>query len=252
MTKYPHATGTLAGRVVRLPLQIRIRGLFTVTVHSRVQMDPAVLSPFRTIREIAESDAAGPGHDAVSSMACFVSRRLVSRDPDLGRTGPVCPFARRGVASGGIRIADCTAGPDAEGCIAGIMDEVRSEFIAWGESSGIDPMLRAFVVTFSALDGEADCAMIERVQKRLKPEFVDCGLMIGQFYPGCEEGGIRNPQFRPLDAPVISLAVRYMALADAPFMLDDARYQAAFSARYGVAGEREMQIARQSRSAAAA
>ena len=78
------------------------------------------------------------------------------------------------------------------------------------------------------------------MQKRLKPEFVDCGLMIGQFYPGCEEGGIRNPQFRPLDAPVISLAVRYMALADAPFMLDDARYQAAFSARYGVAGEREM------------
>ena len=209
-----------------------------------------MLSPFRTIREIAEANEAGRSYTAISSMACFVSRRLVARDPDLGRAGPVCPFARGGVARGGIRIADCSAGPDTEECIVGIMDDVRDLFLAWGDNSGIDPMLRAFVVTFSALQGDADSAMIERVQKRLKPQYVDRGLMIGQFYPGCEESGIRNPEFRPLDAPVISLAVRFMTLADAPFMLDDPHFRAAFSATYGKAGERQMQIADQSRYAA--
>lgn len=222
-----------------------------VTIHSRLSIDHAVLSSFRTISDIAANAKAEARHDALAKMACFVSRRLVNRDPDLGRAGPVCPFARRGVASGGIRLADCTAGSDAEECIVSIMDQVRDEFLAWGEDCGIDPMLRAFVVTFSALEGEADSAMIERVQKQLKPEYVSCGLMIGQFYPGCEEGGIRNPAFRPLDAPVISLAVRHMALADAPFMLDDPRYLAAYRTRYGAAGEREIEIARQSRPLAA-
>ena len=220
-------------------------------MHSRVSIDPAVLTPFRTVREIGNADNGGSGHSTMAKMACFISRRLTSADDDLGRAGPICPFARRGVASGGIRIADCSAGPDTEEGIAGLLESVRSEFLAAGEGSQIDPMARAFVVTFSALNGDADCEMIERLQKRLKPQYVDCGLMIGQFYPGFEEGGIRNPRFRPLDAPVISLAVRYMALADAPFMLDDPHYRKAFIARFGTAGELELEAAQQSRPAAA-
>ncbi|WP_370638904.1 DUF6875 domain-containing protein [Croceicoccus sp. Ery5] len=220
-------------------------------MHARFSVDPVAISPFRTVREIAESTATTPGHQAMAKMACFVSQKLASKHADLGRAGPVCPFARRGAASGGIRFADCTAGPDDEAQITGLMTKVRDEFLEWGEKSGIPPMLRAYVVTFSALGGAKDAAMIENVQKRLKPDYVERGLMIGQFYPGCEESGIRNPDFRPLDAPVISLAVRFMALADAPFMLGDAQFRAAFVARHGAAGERELALAEQARPAAA-
>ncbi|WP_370638069.1 DUF6875 domain-containing protein [Croceicoccus sp. Ery15] len=184
-------------------------------------------------------------------MACFISQRLTRKDSDLGRSGPVCPFARRGSAIGGIRIANCTAGRAEQAQIEGIIAQVRDQFLTWGENSDIPPMLRAYVVTFSALGGAADAALIENVQKRLKPDYVERGLMIGQFYPGCKEGGIHNPEFRPLDAPVISLAVRYMALADAPFMLDDARYRAAFVARHGTAGEMGLALAEQARAAMA-
>jgi hypothetical protein len=42
--------------------------------------------------------------------------------------------------------------------------------------------------------------------------------MIGQFYPGCEEPGIRNPVFRPLRSPLALLAIRYMVSSDFPFL----------------------------------
>lgn len=214
-----------------------------MTIHSRIPVKPAAISPFRTVREIAESDERGPAHDAMGKMACFVSRHLTSRHPDLGRSGPICPFARQGSATGGIRFADCDAQSGQETRIGKIMAQVQGEFLAWGQGSGIPPMLRAFVVTFSALDGPEDTAMIERVQRRLKPDYVASGLMIGQFFPGCEESGIHNPDFRPLNAPVISLAVRFMALADAPFMLGDQRFRAAYVAQHGADGERELMLA---------
>ena len=44
------------------------------------------------------------------------------------------------------------------------------------------------------------------------------GLMIGQFYPGCDEAGIRNPDFRPLQSPIPLLAIRHMVNSDFPFL----------------------------------
>ena len=218
-----------------------------MTIHSRFPVKPAAITPFRTVREIVESSDKGGAQDAMAKMACFVSRHLTGKHSDLGRAGPICPFARQGSATGGIRFADCAALPGEEARIAEIMAQVRREFLCWGEGSGIPQMLRAYVVTFSALDGPEDAAMIEKVQKRLKPDYVESGLMIGQFFPGCEEGGIRNPAFRPLNAPVISLAVRFMTLADAPFMLGDPRFRAAFVAQHGADGERELLQAERTR-----
>jgi hypothetical protein len=62
-------------------------------------------------------------------------------------------------------------------------------------------------------------------------------MMIGQFYPSCDEPGLRNPAFRPLQSPVISLAMRDITIFDAPFMLDRAEYIDAFVATFGAAGE---------------
>lgn len=222
-------------------------GWLTVTIHSPFPVKPAAITPFRTVREIVQSSGQGKAHDAMANMACFVSRHLTGRHAELGRAGPICPFARQGSATGGIRFADCAALPGEEARIVEIMAQVRRDFLRWGEGSGIPQILRACVVTFSALEGKEDAAMIERVQRRLKPEYVESGLMIGQFFPGCDEGGIRNPAFRPLDAPVISLAVRFMTLADAPFMLGDPRFRAAFVAQHGADGERELLQAERTR-----
>ena len=42
--------------------------------------------------------------------------------------------------------------------------------------------------------------------------------MIGQFYPGCAENGLWNPDFRPLDSPLPMLAIRHMVESDLPFL----------------------------------
>lgn len=60
--------------------------------------------------------------------------------------------------------------------------------------------------------------VIEKLQKMLKPEFVSCGLMIGQFYELCAEHGLWNPDFRPLSSPIPMLIIRSMTPLDFPFL----------------------------------
>ena len=179
-------------------------------------------------------------------MARFIGERLPAPDPAMGRPGPVCPYARRGVRLGGIRIADCDASDDEADLVMRAMDYARALFLRWNTLaySNVPPVFRSLVVTFSAMSNDKGARIIETVQRRLKADYVEAGLMIGQFYPGCPEGGIYNPEFRPLDAPVVSLAVRHMIASDAPFLLDDDRYLRAFLDRFGEAGHWQAEVAR--------
>lgn len=90
--------------------------------------------------------------------------------------------------------------------------------------------------------------MIERIQRRLKLSFVKRRLMIGQFFPSCPEPGLWNTEFRPLQSPVISLAIRDIAIADAPFMLGHQAYIDAFVRTFGLAGAERIEQARRARS----
>lgn len=178
----------------------------------------------------------------LARMAHFVAVRLTGSDPAQGRGGPVCPFASLGARSGGILLADSIATLQDEPIIVEQVTHMHRMFRDWAADCPGEPPLvgRALVLTFSRLEGAHGAAMIERIQEMLKPLFVQDGLMLGQFYPGCPGGGIHNPQFRPLDAPVISLAIRYMHLADAPFMLGSEHFRHAFEDRYGAEGKAEI------------
>src|SRR5206468_1894821 len=46
----------------------------------------------------------------------------------------------------------------------------------------------------------------------------DDGLMLGQFHMKNEEPGLHNVNFRPLQSPIPLLAVRFMVMADLPFL----------------------------------
>jgi len=71
------------------------------------------------------------------------------------------------------------------------------------------------------------------VQQELKPEFVAKGIMIGQFHPYCLESGLWNQNFRPLQAPVPLLAIRYMVLTDFPFLRKDERFISSYVKIFG-------------------
>lgn len=79
-----------------------------------------------------------------------------------------------------------------------------------------EALLKTILVLFPAV---TDLTLINEAQRRLKERSIAMGLMIGQFYPGCEEPGVRNPEFKPLQSPLPLLAIRYMVGSDLPFLI---------------------------------
>jgi hypothetical protein len=205
--------------------------------------DPAVFGPRIPVLDVLGGNEAALGayqpaaRTTLTAMARYVAGFLASEHPDLGRSGPVCPFAQPAAAAQLIRLTACESVSETA-ILAGVA-ELRgelAELAAW-PGRGIGPRHRAIVAVFPHLVEPEGAQIIERIQKRLKPSFVKGRMMIGQFFPSCPEPGLWNPAFRPLQSPVISLAMRNITIYDAPFMLDRDEYVEAFVETFGAAGE---------------
>jgi hypothetical protein len=179
-------------------------------------------------------------------MARYVVEFLTSGHPELGRAGAVCPFAAKALDQHLIRLTAFPLAEPDEAAVAAGMEALRGELDRLGTGGGDEtlPRHRAIVAVFPRLSEQAGSAMVARVQKALKPAFIARGLMIGQFYPGCPEPGLWNPDFRPLQTPVVSLAIRDITILDAPFMLERQTYVDAFVRVFGRAGEERIAKAR--------
>jgi len=209
--------------------------------------------PMVTVRQAlsAQGDEPLADYDAASrralvQMARYVDEFLTAPHPQLGRSGVVCPFARRAVAQDHIQLTACPVGgegPEAEAVILQGMARLRAALDAAGDAT---PAHRAIVAVFPNLSEPHGARMIEKIQRALKLSFVERQLMIGQFFPSCPEPGLWSAEFRPLQSPVISLAIRDITIFDAPFMLDRQAYIDAFVTTFGEAGaERVAQAARE-------
>jgi hypothetical protein len=204
----------------------------------------AAFGPRVTVYEALHGRPAGtlkgydaPARAALSAMARYVLAFLTCEHPDLGRSGAVCPFARQAAEQGLIRVTACRVSDEAS-IVQGV-GRLRTELAdlqAWPQA-GAGEKHRAIIAVFPHLSEPEGARMIERIQKSLKLSFIQGRLMIGQFYPGCPEPGLWNPEFRPLRSPVISLAMRDITILDAPFMLDKAEYMEAFVGAFGAAGQ---------------
>ncbi|MCO1581029.1 hypothetical protein M8C13_35280 [Crossiella sp. SN42] len=148
---------------------------------------------------------------------------LIPGHPDLGRSGPVCPYTRPalrrdlfhlGIGSGDLRQA---------------LTALRTEYTA--TLSTMDPE-GADLLTYLLVLPAADPGQVDAVQRELKPEFVAEGLMLGQFHPHCAEPGLWNQDFRPLRSPVPLLAIRRLLPVDLPFLLADNGQLDAYLARF--------------------
>jgi len=159
-----------------------------------------------------------PGPDSGAAerlLHAWVRDYLCVPHPDLGRDGPVCPLTRPSIEKGLFWACyDFRGQLDADD-ICALVRLVWEKFDALPPIAGPDSMLRAVVIAFPNL---AHHDAIDIAQQRLKPEFVDEGLMIGQFYPGCTESGLWNADFRPLDSPLPMLAIRHMVSNDFSFL----------------------------------
>ncbi|PMB42300.1 hypothetical protein CEN40_18275 [Fischerella thermalis CCMEE 5205] len=150
----------------------------------------------------------------------WVQNFLAKPHPDLGRRGAVCPFVPQSLKSNSIRIAVIRAKNLQPQQIEDIVKDYRDKFLEMEPRDREAAINKAFLLIFPDISLEDAATLIDGVQQKLKPFFVDEGLMIGEFHKRTETRGLHNENFYPLRSPVPLLAIRFMVESDLPFLVN--------------------------------
>jgi hypothetical protein len=175
----------------------------------------------------ASEVSSGNAVPELTSVLAWANSYLVSPSPELGRRGPVCPYTQPALQRDLFYLATST-GPDVQDAV----DCLRT----WYETTAAampaaDRELLTVLLVLPHLD-PVDPTPLDDLQREAKDDFVDNGLMIGQFHPACEAPGLWNPHFRPLRAPIPLLAIRKLVVFDLPFLMDKRNHLESFLRRF--------------------
>jgi hypothetical protein len=95
----------------------------------------------------------------------------------------------------------------------------REIFLALEPREGETALYKAILIIFPYIPRDSAPALIDGIQKSLKPSFVESGLMIGEFHDLNDTPGLHNPELRPLRSPLPMLAIRFMVENDLLFLM---------------------------------
>ncbi|WP_329083276.1 MULTISPECIES: DUF6875 domain-containing protein [unclassified Streptosporangium] len=196
--------------------------------------------PSLRLIEVADLDAPSPppevlAHgDALRAVVDWAETYLCRPHPDLGRNGPVCPYAQGSLSRGRFYLAVPEAGHRAAETVEDVVAAVEP-YRAWFTAlAPLDGPEAVFTTILLLLPGLGDrLALVDGAQDALKNAFVEEGLMIGEFHDGPpDKPGLWNPLLRPLAGPVPLLAIRHMVATDLPFLWGDPAHRRAYLTRF--------------------
>jgi hypothetical protein len=194
-----------------------------------IAVQVALYLPADLRRPEVRSELRPQERKALERIAAWAEEYLCRPHEQLGRSGAVCPYVQHSLSEDLFWLAVGHRGDTEE-----IVDRVlahRDRFVELEPLTGIDALGKTVLIVFPELTAQ-DGPLLDRVQKRLKPEFTELGLMIGQFYEGCTEPGIWNRDFHPLQSPVPLLAIRAMVPSDFPFLVARSRFLEPYFERF--------------------
>jgi hypothetical protein len=183
-----------------------------------------------TAAEVDEGQVPPARRAPVAEILAWARRYLVTSNPGLGRSGPVCPYTQPSLHRGLFHLAALTDAGGAD--ITEAVESLRSwyEKLA-AELNGQDRELLTILLVLPHLDPLSSAAL-DAVQARAKDRFVADGVMIGQFHPACDQPGLWNPHFKALRAPVPLLAIRKLVVFDLPFLMDSEVHAGSYLRRF--------------------
>ncbi|ONI71304.1 hypothetical protein ALI144C_50520 [Actinosynnema sp. ALI-1.44] len=188
-------------------------------------MNSAVL--IWTAAQVDDGDVPPEHLPHVREILAWSRDYLVTAHPDLGRSGPVCPYTQPSLRKGLYYLAAATTS-DVHAAIEGL----RAQYEALSQTlSPNDQELLTILLALPHLD-YADSAELDALQCEAKDEFVANGLMIGQFHPECDEPGLWNAHFKALRAPLPLLAIRKLVVFDLPFVIDTDAHAESYLERF--------------------
>ena len=158
---------------------------------------------------------------------------LTKPNKDLGRAGPVCPFAGPSLERELFWLTAIRGAQPERDELEEIVVGYREWFREISVKAPDDAQYKTILILLPEVTSDKFASIIDATQKKLKPAFLHEHLMIGQFHSLCDEAGVQNPAFRPLRSPVPMLVIRYMTSADIVFMKDpDGEYNPDFLTTY--------------------
>jgi hypothetical protein len=140
---------------------------------------------------------------------------LCNPHSQLGRPGPVCPFVAPSIKKD-IFLLSVYPGDDIDENIGyNFMIQYRNLFLELEPVTNDDAIFKTFLILFPYLPKETSPNSIEDLHQRLKPHFVNHGLMLGEFHFGPPAAtGLWNKNFHPLYSPIPLLVIRYLVPND--------------------------------------
>jgi hypothetical protein len=107
--------------------------------------------------------------------------------------------------------------------------------IASGQGAKLPILWKTFLTFFPRLLHRpiGGYPLMDNLHAKLKPVFIQEGLMLGQFYARCPAEATWNPMWKgPLISPWPAFAIRYMAKHDHIFLKNDATAMAVYNRQF--------------------
>ncbi|QIR39598.1 hypothetical protein HCG51_24725 [Tolypothrix sp. PCC 7910] len=143
---------------------------------------------------------------------------LAKPHADLGRPGPVCPFVPKAMKLNALRMRVIRFQNLLAQEVENIILPYLHTFLDLEPKNQAEALNKSILLLFPDISHEDAPRLIDSVQKKLKPLFVEAGLMLGEFHRRNQTPGLHNPHFRPLCSPVPMLVIRFMVESDLPFL----------------------------------
>ncbi|MFD7843582.1 DUF6875 domain-containing protein [Nocardia sp. NPDC059764] len=196
-------------------------------------MSERVIGPRSGLQWVPLGDIGSTCPAARPTVAAFRSWAdsiLTQPSDELGRDGPVCPYVRPSMRRDLLWLAQVPAAEPRPMWLRAIIRDALELYpeLPTGNGSSAS-VLRGLITVFPNL---TDYSLIDEIHEEFKTKFVERGSMLGQFYPGCDQPGLWNKEYRPLDAPMPMLVVRTMMTTDFPFLLDDPEWADAYVRKF--------------------
>ncbi|MEU8897090.1 DUF6875 domain-containing protein [Nocardia sp. NPDC048505] len=166
---------------------------------------------------------------AVDIVRGWAQDHLTEHTPALGRDGPVCPYVGPSIRRDLMWIGRIPGARPAPAYVRRVLADALALFPDLPPVEGGAAALRTLI---TALPDLREYTLIDELHAELKTAFVAQGFMLGQFYPGCDQPGLWNKDFHPLDSPIPMLVVRTMMATDFPFLLARPEWMTAYVKKY--------------------
>jgi hypothetical protein len=179
--------------------------------------------------------------EALRAVAGWITSFVAKPHPDLGRSGPVCPFVPRALEIGKLWLAAERVGDRTIVEVVELVEGYQQLFKKAQPTGGGDEKYKSFVVVFTDLpDTRASEFFGEVLEHLAVPSYAKDGFMMGGFHEGNEGPSLYSERFRPFTSPVPFLLMRQAVVSDWKFFLDNEVRLDLWARRYGTYGVRAL------------